>query len=358
MNIEKVELDDNLDLDTYLVEKLIQSPNWQIITGENPRDSKFHVIIPAKNEEIAIRSILENLVRQKLPIESTLIIDVILNGTTDSTADVVEGFNIDLIQNSEYKNVNNRTIRCFSIEEKGKIPALNFGRHNAQSDILINIDADVSPTDNSLAKIYSLLKSDPKCAVASVLSRIANVKNGANVLRGMQEYYDAIIRDNGAIIGKFYAYKTSMFPDFPKDIMSNDTWLEFTSIQNYGVESVKFLGQKSESDVAVYYHATSSSLEYLQQLFRWESGFQCLMRQYPELWEACHLADRIEIPKNFTGITHTLYDQYQDIPFIEKILMFSFLNIIRKITRNKSISEKFGLGTIWTSPKSDRFNYE
>ncbi|KKS31117.1 MAG: Glycosyl transferase, group 2 family protein [Candidatus Amesbacteria bacterium GW2011_GWA2_42_12] len=313
MNIEKLVLDGNLDLDTYPVEKLIQPPNWQIITGENPRDSKFHVIIPAKNEEVAIRSILQNIVRQKLPNESSLIIDVILNGTTDGTADVIEGFNQEFIQNSEDKNVSNRTIRCFSVKEKGKIPALNFGRHNTQSDILINVDADVFPTDNSIAKIYSLLKSNPKCATASVLSRIANVKNGVSVLRGMQEYYDAITRDNGAIIGKFYAYKTSMFPDFPEDIMSNDTWLEFTSIQNYGIESVKFLGQKSESDVAVYYHATSSSLEYLQQLLRWESGFQCLMRQHPELWEACHLADRIEIPKKITGIMRMLQDKYQDI---------------------------------------------
>lgn len=344
-----------VDLETLPVETLIKASCWEKITQENPRQTHFHVILPARNEEPIIGRILKNISIQKIPTASSLTIDVISNGTTDNTESEVKKAQEDLLRKQKKRLISSRAaIRFFIIEKIGKAVAVNYGKKQALSDILINVDVDTLPTPNSIAKVYALIKSQPNCVAASIMPRRLEDKRGSKLLAGLQNYYDAITRENGAILGRFYAYKKDLFDDFPEDMMSEDTWLEFTAIDRYGSDSVKFLGQKKGSDVCIRYHSPATLSDYLSQLVRWESSFQHLMRTYPELKEARRLSNRIRQPKKFINVVKILKRKYPEIAFRDKIIMHYLLRLIRKITRIGFIIDKYGSKTTWTSPETDR----
>lgn len=348
-------LETSQNIDLLPVDDLIETSTWRRITGEEPRKTHFHVIIPARNEEVVIARILRNIVTQKIPDSSSLTIDVVSNGTTDNTEEELRKVQKELFKKQEYGLASSTIdIRYFYLDEPGKTVALNFGKRAALSDIIINIDADTLPTSNSLAKVYASIRYHPNCVAASIMPRRLKDSKVSSMLGGMQDYYDAITQENGAIIGKLYAYRKIFFGDFPEDTMSNDTWLEFTAIDKYGLESVIFLGQKANSDVAVYYTPTADIGEYLSQLIRWESGFQYLIKTYPELEEACYLANRVKQPRGFINVFNSLKEKYPDIPLRDKLMMFYLLKLVRRITKGKFMIEKFGHRSAWTSPKSDR----
>lgn len=344
-----------IDFETLSIETLIQPQNWLKITGENPEESQLQVIIPTHDEEAIIGRTLESLIVQKIPDSSSLTVDVISNGTTDNTEEEVKKAQESLCQRQAEGLINTGIrVRLFCLEESNKAAALNFGRRHALSDILINMDADTFPSANAIAKIYALMKSDPHCMAASIMPKRLNDNRGPRVLRGMQDFYNAFMRENGAILGRFFAYKPEFFGEFPEDIMSDDTWLEFISIDRYGSDSVRFLGQSQDSDVAVFNNSITSFTEFVGQLLRWESSFRHLMRKYPELEEACHLANRVKYPKEFISLIQTLKQRYPDISFRDKLLMYHLLTLVRQITRIQLISEKLGNRATWTSPRTNR----
>ncbi|MDZ7587427.1 MAG: glycosyltransferase family 2 protein, partial [Patescibacteria group bacterium] len=217
-----------------------------------------------------------------------------------------------------------------SLAEANKPQALNLGRAQSPSDIVINLDADTFPTPNALAKIYALMRINPDCAASSVLpKRIGSYQEG--LLQHMQDFYDAMTRANGAIIGKMLVYRPALLPEFPIDTGSEDTWTEFTAINLYGPNSVKFLGQHPESDVAAYYHGTKTFKDYLSQLLRWKASFIQLMNQHPELETACQLANRVEQPDDLKNWLPFLKANYPEFAYGDKLMLYSLMQLIRRL---------------------------
>lgn len=340
MATEALVISSAVNLDLLPVETLTSSLNWEKITGEAPRKSRFYVVIPAHNEARTIKPVLDNLLGQQLPQESKLLIHVVSNGSTDQTDAIVAGFN-------------HEKVMLTSLAEANKPRALNLGRAHLPSDIVINVDADTFPTANALAKIYALMRINPNCAAASILpERIKIGKEG--VLQHMQDFYDAMTRANGAIIGKVLAYRPALLPEFPLDTGSEDTWTEFTAINLYGPDSVKFLGQHPNSDVAARYHGTKTFKDYLGQLLRWEAGFIELMNQNPELWLACEIANRVEQPGDLKDWLPFLKANYPEFSYSDKIAMYSLMQLVRRLVKYQSVVRRFGSGAAWSSPGSDR----
>lgn len=344
-----------VNLDTLPIEKLIDQENWERQTGEKPQNTLFYLIIPAHNEAVVISNTIKNLSEQKIPIGSKLIINVIPNGCTDNTEKEVENIKNKLNEKISLNQNKPLEIITTPINEPGKTRALNYGRKQSPVDIVFCMDADTLPSDNAISKMYALMKIYSDCAAASVMPRrIRDKKNG--FLQNMQDYYDNMTRDNGAIIGKLMVFKNQKFPDFPLNCMSDDTWLEFTSIQQNGPNSVMFLGQNPDSDVSSYYHATNDPIEYLGQLLRWESSFQHLMKSQTDLKKACEISNRIDIPNKNKMLLKYLKEHYTELPLTDKFIMHKILMFIRKITEIDSINNKFAGKTHWESPKSDRTN--
>ena len=345
----------SINFETLPVDFLTLPSNWKQITKEDSFSTHIQVIVPAHNEEIIIGRILNNLTSQIIPTSAKLTIDVISNGTTDNTELKVKKAQEELKFKIEKGILPKEVeIRFFSIEKASKSAAVNYGKVHAVSDILINVDADTLPTSNSLSKIYALMRHYPDCMAASIMPKRAKNNKGSATLHNFQDYYDSFTRENGAILGKFYAYRNGVLEDIPENIMSDDTWLEFTCLDRYGQKSVRFLGQSQDTDVAIEYSSTTKMTEYLFQLLRWESSFQHLMKIYPHLEKACKMANRVEQPEKAIDVIKYMKDKYPQIPIIDKLGMYYLLRTIRKITTIEAVSEKFGNRTNWVSPKSDR----
>jgi glycosyltransferase involved in cell wall biosynthesis len=328
------------NLDLVPVETLVKPENWAALTGEAPEQSLFYVVIPAHNEAKTIGSALDNLLKQHLPQKSKLLIHVVSNGSTDQTEAIVAGFGQE-------------NVRLTSLSQANKPIALNHARAQSPSDIVINMDADTFPTPNALAKIYALMRVNPSCVASSVLpQRIKGKKEG--LLQQMQDFYDAMTRANGAIIGKVLAYRPALLPEFPINTGSEDTWTEFTAINLYGPDAVKFLGQHPESDVAALYRGTTTFKDYLRQLLRWESGFILLMNQNPHLWSACETANLAEQPDDIKEWLPFLKANYPDFDLSDKLAMYSLMQITRRLVKYQSVAKHFATGGSWTSPGSDR----
>lgn len=329
-----------INLDLLPVETLTTPANWEKTTGEAPKDSLFYVVIPAHNEARTIKLVLNNLLEQRLPKESKLLIHVVSNGSTDQTEAIVAEFN-------------QKNVLLTSLTEANKPQALNLGRAQSPSNIVINLDADTFPTSNALAKIYALMRINPNCAASSVLpKRISSDRQG--LLQHMQDFYDAMTRTNGAIIGKMLVYRPALLPEFPPDSGSEDTWTEFTAINLYGPDSVKFLGRHPDSDVAAYYHGTKTFKDYLGQLLRWETSFIQLMNQHPELEAACQIANRMEQPDDLKTFLPFLKANYPEFAYGDKLMMYSLLQLVRRLVKYQLVMEHFGSGASWSSPDSDR----
>ena len=328
------------NLDLLPVENLIVPHIWRGLTGENPRDSLFYVVVPAHNEASTIIPCLQNLCRQQLPIGSNLIIHVVSNGSTDQTDAMVTSFK-------------HESVMLSSQAEASKPIALNLGRAASPSDIVINIDSDTFPTDNALAKIYALMRMNPNCVVSSVLPR--RIKDsGEGLLQQMQDFYDAMTRANGAIIGKILAYRPELLPEFPINSGSEDTWTEFTAIDKYGPEAVKFLGQHPDSDVAAYYRGTKLFPDYLDQLLRWESSFIKLMNEHPQLWSACKIANLVDQPDSIKDWLPFLKANYPEFSYSDKLAMYSLMQLVRCLVKYQLVAKRFSGGGSWSSPRSDR----
>lgn len=340
-------------LESVSVGQLIQPLEWHRITGEHTYESAFYIVIPACNEEETIRPVLENLLVQQLPDAARYTIHVISNGSTDNTEHEVISVKEEVVSGLNQERAGLTELKLTSLSVGNKPAALNEGRKQATSDIVINMDADIFPTPNALAKLYALMRMDPECAASSVMPRRIKTQHDGS-LQHAQDYYDAITRENGAIIGKLAAYRPSHFPEYPEDIGSEDSWMEFTALSLHGADSVNFLGQGKGSDIAAEYYGTNTRIEFGKQLLRWESEFRKLITAYPQLLDACRMADRVERPHGFIELFQHMQTDHREIPTKDKLLMYYGLKLARKLAKRSVTMRTFGTGSSWASPKSDR----
>jgi len=128
----------------------------------------FSVIIPAYNEENAIREVVNRV--KLIPLEKEII--VVDDGSSDRTYEVARGIpGIKLLRHE----VN-----------KGKAAALNTGYEAAKGDIFVNIDADctyppeiipqlIAPIENGEADMILASRFIGKIKAMKTLNRLGNV---------------------------------------------------------------------------------------------------------------------------------------------------------------------------------------
>ncbi len=341
------------EIESISIGDLVRPLEWHRFTGENTHESSFYIVIPAHNERETIRPVLENLLVQRLPDAAHYTIHVISNGSVDGTEHEVISVREEIVSRINQEREGLIELKLTSLSGGNKPAALNEGRNQATSDLVINMDADIFPTPNALAKLYALMRINPNCAAASVMPRRIKTLRDSS-LQHAQDYYDAITRENGAIIGKLIAYRPSLLPEYPEEIGSEDSWMEFTALSRYGADSIEFLGQNHEGDIAAEYYGTSTCIEFGKQLLRWESEFRKLVTTYPQLLDACRMADRVERPHGLIELFQHMHTDQKEIPTKDKLLMYYGLKLARKLAKHETIMRTFGTGSSWSSPKSDR----
>lgn len=102
---------------------------------------KISIIIPARNEEINLPSLLSSLKNQSQNVGEIILVN---DGSTDRTNSIAESFNIKIINITMRPN-----------DWNGKTYACYLGAQNAAYDILLFLDADLTLEYNAIEKLIS-----------------------------------------------------------------------------------------------------------------------------------------------------------------------------------------------------------
>lgn len=333
------------DLETISTEDLFH--NWKKITGLLPEETVFTVIIPAYNEEPVITDSIAHLFDQELPEGSKMVIHVIANGCTDRTEEIVK----DIIAHNASDIIE---VKFDSIPDAGKAIALNHARSIYKEGIMIQMDADTFPTNNAVSKLFALLASQENCVSGGVMpKRIGN--EGNKHILAFQDYFDHQMRTMGGLVGRLLAHRIERVVDFPHNLGSEDTWLEYWTAHNYGAHAVKFLGRHEESDVSANYPGVMNYVDYTEQLFRWVAEYEKLLQEFPELFSAAVMSwTRMEQPEGFFANLKDIKEKPEGLPFIDKVFAHYLIKVLGKMAKKKKFRDKFGKGSNWESPITDR----
>lgn len=137
---------------------------------ETKVDRRFSIIIPMRNEEANVRSVLEDVMQQKGEgfVFEVIVVD---DHSTDQSVAVVEEIK------ARFSNV-----RCVKLEEKtGKKAAIDLGISSAQYPWIITVDADVRLKENWL---YTL--SNEACSLYDLYILPVELTNSGSVKNNWQ----------------------------------------------------------------------------------------------------------------------------------------------------------------------------
>ncbi len=218
------------------------------------------IVIPAHNEETTILQLLRALVNQKQLGYKLDVIEVICDGCTDKTEELARQFAKKhpeiLIQNDG--------------KRKGKALRLNNFYQSTNSDITVNLDADVKITDKFL--ISKLIKPFKDSNVGLVGGRNIPTK-GTTFVQTALAKYDLIWRSITEQIreghnvhnnpGCISAIRTSVIKGtkLPKKLVADDHYMYFFVTQR------KHLFRFAKNAI-VYYQVPSTLHDFLLQTSR------------------------------------------------------------------------------------------
>lgn len=171
--------------------------------------------VPARNEQPVIGQTLNDLLDQRLPSGVELEVIVCANCCTDQTAQVV----------ASLAKVDSR-VRLLETAIPGKSNALNLIKLEATGAELFFCDADVRPEPSAVTKLLQVLDARPDLAAVGVktLPLERPNRNWVEAVAGTwRKTHDA-----RNLIGAFFAIRKARLPEFPLDVINEDTWLSYT----------------------------------------------------------------------------------------------------------------------------------
>jgi len=266
----------------------MQSPIFFIIFGytigwynlntykgeERDFQTRASIIIPARNEEQNIITLLNDLITQDFPKELFEIF-IVNDNSSDNTKIIVEYF---INQHTEYQ------LKLINISKENpnrayKKKAINMAIEKSKGDLIITTDADCRVGPKWLSSFVSLYESEkPRMIVGPVCFH-----NESTFFEKIQtlEFLSLIAITGGAIrIGKpimcnganlVYEKKTFLEAGgFGSDAFSSgdDVFLLLKIRKKFGYRSVRFL---KNHNAIVYTEAKKSVKDFFHQRTRWAS---------------------------------------------------------------------------------------
>lgn len=269
----------SLLLFAYILLLLLYRKQWlkipDFIVDNNANQEKIFisVIVPARNEEKNINTLLETLKHQSYPADlfEVLILD---DFSTDKTAEIVTNFqtkNIRLISLSDY--IADNAINSY------KKKAIEVGIESSRGELILTTDADCLVKKNWLSTIASFyVKHKPEMIVMPV--SIIHTSSFITLFQMidfmcLQGITGAAVSNSfhGMCNGANLAYTKKAFNEVAgfKDInhiASGDDMMLMHKIAQKNKSAIKYL--KSE-DVIVETQPVNSLREFINQRIRWAS---------------------------------------------------------------------------------------
>lgn len=183
------------------------------VSGVPPMVARASVIIPAHEEERAVRATVYALLESAQAAEYQVI--VVANGCTDATADVARSAGAEL----------GLPVQAVEIPEASKTAALNAGDQIATAFPRVYLDADVTcPTSTLLSMVTALHQEGVDLAVAT---RRLDLEHASWWVRRYYRAWSALPRVRSELSGRgAYAFSRAgraRFEAFP-EIVADDSW--------------------------------------------------------------------------------------------------------------------------------------
>jgi cellulose synthase/poly-beta-1,6-N-acetylglucosamine synthase-like glycosyltransferase len=222
---------------------------------------KVDVIIPAYNEEMVICKTINAILNSAYQNYRIIVVD---DGSTDQTYDFLLRDFID-----------NPKVKIFTIKNKGKSGALNFGISKSEGEIVVTLDADTLFLPDTMEKLVRRFWDSRVAAVAGN----AKVGNRINILTRWQalEYITSQNSDRRAfeilncisvVPGAVGAWRRSALLEvggFSNNTLAEDADLTFGILKNG--HRVAY-----EEEAIGLTEAPDSVKNFLKQRFRWMYG--------------------------------------------------------------------------------------
>ena len=182
------------------------------------------VVIPAWNEQAAIRAKLSDLYATELPHTK---FDVLVgcDGCTDATAEYVRAF-------ARERGLEN--LQVYEFERAGKVSTLNRLVEMATGDVVLSTDADGQIADrHALASLIQLFEEDERLGGVSCVPVFAVSAAESHYWR-LEQRIRAFLSRRGAqyvATGMGFAFRRACFEMIPLRIMADDLWLPLTILR-------------------------------------------------------------------------------------------------------------------------------
>lgn len=262
----------------YFVIIFIYTFGWyRLKTFINPElipDTNVSIVVPARNEEINIGNLLNDLIQQNYPKDKYEII-IIDDNSTDNTAEIVTSFIKDHL---EY-NIKIIHLSKENPEAAYKKKAITKAIEASKGELIITTDADCTVNKNWLLSFVFFYQTEkPQMIVGPV-----SYHNELSFFEKLQsfEFLSLIAITAGAIRirrpimcnGANLAYEKSAFTElggFGNDKFSSgdDVFLLLKIKKYFGNKSVRFL---KNLDAIVYTEPKKTIKDFIHQRIRWAS---------------------------------------------------------------------------------------
>jgi len=174
------------------------------------------VVLAAKNEEINIRTRIENLLSQDYPPELIEII-VVSDGSTDRTVSLAEQFGDD-------------RVKVIAIPDPvGKAGALNAGVRESSHDVVVFADARQRFGENVFAELIAMFADEGVGAVSGELVIESGVGSEVHEGVGMYWRYEKLIRRMESEVestvgatGSIYAIRKGLYVPLEENTLLDD----------------------------------------------------------------------------------------------------------------------------------------
>ena len=231
-------------------------------TSNNNQNKTVSILIPFKNEEQNLRSLLNDLVNQNYPKEKLELI-FIDDKSTDKGKKIIKEF--------EEKH---QHITYISSTENGKKNALKIGTQKATSEIIIHTDADVILNRNWVNSIVNSFNDEK--ILLSFGSVIFEYNSFFEKLQSLElislsgiAASSGIIKHPILISGANLAYRKNLkqtFVDSINNIASGDDMFFLEKVKNEYPNSIKYI---KDTNNIVRTKAEKSIRSFIHQRIRW-----------------------------------------------------------------------------------------
>jgi cellulose synthase/poly-beta-1,6-N-acetylglucosamine synthase-like glycosyltransferase len=174
------------------------------------------VVLAVKNEEINVKTRIENLLSQDYE-EDLIEIVVVSDASSDRTVELARAINDERVKVVE------------SQEPVGKSGALNLGVEHASHDIIVFADARQKFGDNVFAELVAMFYDDKVGAVSGELVIERGIDSEVHEGVGLYWQYEKLIRHKESAVqssvgatGSIYAIRKNLYKPLPEHTLLDD----------------------------------------------------------------------------------------------------------------------------------------